>query len=457
MTLTAVRLPPTVTAVKSASGGAGLTAYNEAAAPATPRFTAVPRSARQVQDVIRFCRDHHLRLSPYSTGHDFEGRSLSGDLALRLDAFQFAHYDPHTTHVTVGGGTRVYDINRALFPHGRAISTGTNQDVGITGLTLGGGAAYTSRLRGLTCDALLAVELVTFTGEHLQVTDDSHPGLMRLLRGAGGGHFGVVLSLTFQTYATAPVTTFRAQWPLGTAALTAELEERLIQAPTALSMRVGAVVSGPDFERRVTLSGQCFGSEAHMRSHFGVLRRSAHWAEQTLPYAEAMAGARHQSAGGSFKIKSRYAFAPLGEAGLAPLLDHLQQWTPSRNPDGAGFGLFAWGGQIPTFPADRSCVPGRHAEYLASFDAAWTADDDHATRQAQLRWVHDLDRLAGPSLSGAAYVNFPDSDDNGYAQRHLHPFADDLRAWTDRLDPDHLGRQRSLTPVWPPNSEGDTP
>ncbi len=427
-----------------------VTAYNEAIPVTLPAFQATPQSVQDVQEVVAFCRARGLRLSPCATGHDFEGRSLSGDVILHLSAFRAVKYDPRTTRVTIGGGAVVYDINQVLHAHGRAISTGTNQDVGITGLTLGGGAAYTSRQHGLTCDALLAADLVTFTGEHLHVTDDSHPDLMRLLRGAGGGHFGVVTALTFRTYPTTPVLTFHAHWPLDGAAPPIDLlEERLISAPDSLSMRVGANVTGPDRARQLTLSGQCFSGSATVDRHFGALRRHAHWTEQTLPYAEAMAGARHQTAGGAFKIKSRHAFTPVG-GGLNALLDHLLTWTPTTNPDGAGFGLFAWGGAVRHFPPQQSCVPGRQSEYLASFDTAWTARDTPALTDGQLRWVHDLDALAGTLLSSCAYVNFPDSDDQAFQARHQQPFLADLQAWTARLDPDRLGRQVSLAPSWPP-------
>jgi FAD/FMN-containing dehydrogenase len=51
--------------------------------------------------------------------------------------------------------------------------------------------------QGLACDNLQAVELVTATGDVLEVDDASYPDLMWALRG-GGGNFGVAASLTFR-------------------------------------------------------------------------------------------------------------------------------------------------------------------------------------------------------------------------------------------------------------------
>lgn len=419
--------------------------YNEAAAPGRPRYIAVPKTTEQVLEVITRAHADGLGVSVHSTGHDFEGRSLSGDVVLHLGAFTHAAYDPARDILTVGGGARVHDINQVLARHGRAISTGTNQDVGITGLTLGGGAAYTSRLHGLTCDALVEVELCTFAGEKLWVNDHSDPQLMRLLRGGGGGRFGVITELKFNTYAMTPVTKFSAHWAASAGAThLAELENLLVTAPRELSMRVGANVTGPERTTTITLSGQVQGgNEALLAKHFGAFSRAPSWTHETLPYYEAMAGALHQTSGGSFKIKSRFALRPVGQHGLAEMLARLDAWTPTRNADGAGFGLFAWGGRIRDFSEASSCMPGRAAEYLASFDAAWTPQDADADVEAQLRWVGELDAVAAGHLSDLSYINFPDSDDGRFDARHLLPALPEIKAAQGLHDPFGVGRHTS--------------
>jgi hypothetical protein len=420
--------------------------YNEAAMPGTPRFVARPGTVEHVLDVIEQCRNEGLRLSVHATGHDFEARSLSGEVVIHLGSLSGVAYDHTTGVLTVGGGARVHDVNRVLSAYGRAISTGTNQDVGIAGLTLGGGAAYTSRCYGLTCDALLEVEICSFSGERFLVSDASHPELMALLRGGGGGHFGVITAFKFQTYPTTPVTTFSATWEgsFGARHL-ADLEECLVTAPRALSMRVGANVTGAQRHLTLTLSGQLQGGdESTVLRHFGALARHPSWTQATLPYYDAMSGALHQTSGGSFKIKSRFAHRAIGEPGLAALLAHLHTWSPTGNADGAGFGLFAWGGRIRDFPAVHSCMPGRSAEYLASFDTSWTSAETTAQVEAQLRWVHALDQLAAPYLSALSYINFPDSDDGAFAQRHLPPtLSAQIQALQARYDPLRIGHQES--------------
>ena len=74
---------------------------------------------------------------------------------------------------------------------------------GVAGLTLGGGSGWLERKHGLACDNLLAVELVTASGEPVRASADEHPELFWALRG-GGGNFGVVTALELALHPVGP-------------------------------------------------------------------------------------------------------------------------------------------------------------------------------------------------------------------------------------------------------------
>ena len=93
---------------------------------------------------------------------------------------------------TVGAGARLGRVYDALDAHGRTIAAGCGPDVGIAGLALGGGLGLLGRAHGLTCDQLLAAQVVLADGRIVDCDEEREADLFWALRGAGGGQFGVV-------------------------------------------------------------------------------------------------------------------------------------------------------------------------------------------------------------------------------------------------------------------------
>jgi FAD/FMN-containing dehydrogenase len=84
-----------------------------------------------------------------------------------------------------------FDIYTALEKDNTAVIGGRVSDVGVGGLTLGGGISYLSSQYGLACDNVLSYEVVTASGVIINVSETSYPDLYWALRG-GGNNFGIV-------------------------------------------------------------------------------------------------------------------------------------------------------------------------------------------------------------------------------------------------------------------------
>ena len=195
--------------------------YEEARGDFNSRLSRFPAAivicddARDVQHAIRWAREEGVPLSARSGGHSYEAFSvLDKGLVVDLGGLNAVDIDRQRSEAIVGAGVRLGDLYRRLGDDGLTLSAGTCPSVGIAGLTLGGGFGFLSRQDGLTCDNLLAVDLVAADGALLHVSAQEQPDLFWALRGGGGGNFGIVTSFTFRPLRTiGDVALFRVTWP----------------------------------------------------------------------------------------------------------------------------------------------------------------------------------------------------------------------------------------------------
>ena len=108
-----------------------------------------------------------------------------------LSRMRNVEVDPEAGIAVSEGGATWLDFDAATQAHGLVTPGGVVGSTGVTGLTLGGGIGHLTAQHGLTCDNLIAAELVTPAGEVVRASEDENPELLWGLRG-GGGNFGVV-------------------------------------------------------------------------------------------------------------------------------------------------------------------------------------------------------------------------------------------------------------------------
>jgi FAD/FMN-containing dehydrogenase len=125
-------------------------------------------------------------LSTSADGMIIDTRRISG---VRL-------LDPASGRVRVGAGATWGAVAAALSPLGLGLTAGDTNQVGVGGLTLGGGIGWMVRRYGLAIDSLAAARVVTADGRLIGADAVEHADLFWALRG-GGGNFGVAVGFDF--------------------------------------------------------------------------------------------------------------------------------------------------------------------------------------------------------------------------------------------------------------------
>ena len=160
--------------------------------------------ANDVATAIVFARDQGLVVAVRGGDHSASGAGASdGALLIDLSPMKGLHIDPEARVARVEPGLRWWEVDQATQAHGLATTGGTVSDTGVAGLTLGGGIGWLAGQYGLTCDNLIAAELVTADGWRLRASADENPDLFWAIRG-GGGNFGVVTAFEFRLHPVGP-------------------------------------------------------------------------------------------------------------------------------------------------------------------------------------------------------------------------------------------------------------
>jgi len=131
-----------------------------------PAFIAFCASDADVLAAVRFSQEHELLVAVRGGGHNVAGTAVCDD-GLVIDLSLMKSIEVDATHRTARaqGGVLWRELDRATQAFGLAVPGGTDSEVGIAGLTLGGGNGWLMGLYGATCDNLLGANVMMADGQ----------------------------------------------------------------------------------------------------------------------------------------------------------------------------------------------------------------------------------------------------------------------------------------------------
>lgn len=416
------------------------------------KYPALIARCTDVEDVItavNFAREHQFLLAVRGGGHNAAGNATcDGGLVIDLSPMRRVRVEPTAGLAHVQGGATWADVDQATQVYGLAAPGGVVSTTGVAGLTLGGGLGWLRRKYGLSCDNLVAAEVVTADGVLRCASATQNPDLFWALRG-GGGNFGVVTNFTFRLHPVGPtlacllifypeeqVRTVLAQW-----------REFMTTAPDEFSSNaffwtVPADPSLPDAvhgRRVVGLAGMYAGAVETGERLFQPLRQLATPVldlTMPLPYVvkQSSVDAFFPSGTLHYYWKSLYLNSLSGE-----VIDTLATLATTRPSSLTMVDLWAMGGAVARVSAAATAFGDRSAPFWLVFNTTWA---DSAESERNIEWTRTFWRAMQPFARDGIYMNFPGLNEEGnHLVRASHGSNyERLVAVKHRYDPTNLFR-----------------
>lgn len=414
----------------------------------TPAAVAFCTTANDVQNSLRFAREHAIPFAVRCGGHNYAGYSTTDGLLIDVRGLTDISYDAAKGLVTIGAGARNIDTTNALQPHQVMVPGGRCLSVGVSGLTLGGGWGFYARKYGLTCDKLVETTAVLADGSLVTCNAQNNADLFWAMRGGGGGNFGINTSFTFQPFSTLqPVSVFQLVWyNPEIAAVIGAFQDLAVSAPREFSAEIvtspwqASSVKGQN-PTVLTVVGQYLGQPAALRKVLKPLLNAQPptGAEiRQMSFWEAHQYLTDSTPDDFFAVYSSYVESVIPAAGLDVIAEHANTWPGSSIPPDSNWGLFVVGGAVNDVPVDATAYPHRNASMMMKYETSWGHLDSPERIQAGQDWLNAFFKAMQPHVLPQSYVSFPNRDLPNWQSAYYGPNWDRLVSVKNKYDPDNV-------------------
>jgi hypothetical protein len=350
-------------------------------------------------------------------------------------------------------GSLLGDVDRETQLHGLATPLGFLSEVGVAGLTLGGGLGYLTRRFGWTVDNLLEVEIVTADGTLRRASRTEHDELFWGVRGAGA-NLGVVTRFVLRLHEVGPnVYGGLIAWPFERVGeLLPAYREITAGAPRELSvwMNLLRAPAAPFFPpewhgERICGMAVCYsGDPARTEQALAPIRALGDPVADLLavqPYTQV------QSMLDAMEPKGHHYYWKMELLeGLSDELFEVWSALGAECPIPQGqLGLLHLGGALNERDPDDGVVGNRDARFALGLLGNWEAGEGG---ERFPEWIREAWQRVRPFGTGGSYINFQTADEDEQRIRDTYGTNyERLVAVKRSYDPDNLFRSnRNVRP-----------
>jgi FAD binding domain/Berberine and berberine like len=422
-----------------------------AMAARTPALIARCPDVEDVQNAVRAASATGVLTAVRCGGHSLAGFSTcDGGLVIDLSRMREVSVDPQARKARFAGGCLLGSIDAATQQHGLVFPSGVVSHTGASGLVLGGGFGWLTRLHGLSCDNVEGFTLVTADSSIVHASATENTDLFWALRG-GGGNFGVVTEFEIKLH------------PLKSVILAEGLcledeisgllrywRDFMPQAPDELKWNLNLRLAPNSENIPAHVRGRAVVSESVLwlgdpeegepyLNHIYSLGKPIAVTRKIVSYLDLQTMADHEFPHGRrYYTKSGY-FKSLDDTSIEKMAQALAT-VPSPATQ---IELAYLGGTAARIAPAETAFGDRSSPFVINLLANWSELSDD---NANIAWIRNLFNQLRPSMAPGVYVNFMSGDEDDRVPEAYRERWDRLVQVKSHYDPNNFFRLNQNIP-----------
>jgi FAD/FMN-containing dehydrogenase len=412
-----------------------------------PALIAQCRGTHDVAAAVRLAREHDIPISIRGGGHNFAGKAVLEDgLMIDLSPMKEITVDVDRRTARAQTGLKLGEFDRETQKHGLMTPLGIATTTGISGLTLGGGYGWTVGEFGLSCDNVIALEVVTADGSVVECNAEHNPELFWGMRGAGQ-NFGIATRIEYRLHELSKVHGGPLFYPLS-AQILRFYDEFVASSPDVLTT-LGAATKMADGTLAFGIIVCYHGARADGEDAIKALRDFGKPMADMLterPYLEMQSLFDRDIPPGKRYYNKAHNFSRISPESI----DAVLHFTATMLPYPSMIGFQRLHGAAARVAPGATAFPHRYDHHVVWISPV---EEDPALDEAMIRWTQECWEALRPHADEAVYVNALDDGAVEGEARVRHAYGANfprLQALKQAVDPTNFFRQNSNIPPGPP-------